>query len=71
MEDRGKRIGQLEQKMNALHSKVNKIQEDVLFIKQSIIELNLKVPRRTKGYLWNSWDDSGQDEAIRNFNLKK
>lgn len=71
MDERQKRIGQLENKMNNLSSKMNKIQEDVVYIKQCVTELNLKVPRRTKGWFTNGWDDSGHEEAIRNFNLKK
>mgnify|MGYP003128524607 CR=1 FL=1 len=52
-------------------SKINKMSEDMAQIKQLVTELNLKVPRRTKGWLFNTWDDSAQDEAIRNFNLKQ
>ena len=71
MDDRQKRIGQIENKVNNLSSKVNKIQEDVIYIKQCVTELNLKVPRRTKGWFSNGWDDSAHEEAIRNFNLNK
>ena len=71
MDERQKRIGQVESKVNGLFTKINKMQEDISIIKNAVVELNLKVPRRQKGYLWNSWADGDQDEVIRDFNLKK
>jgi len=71
MEEKGKRMNQLENKVNSLHSKLNKINEDLTYIKEHITELNLKVPRRTKGWFSSGWDDAGQEEEIRNYKLKK
>lgn len=71
MEEKGKKINQLEQKLNSLHQKLNKQAEDIIYIKDTITEINLKLPRRTKGWFSNGWDDAGHEEEIRNFKLKK
>ena len=70
MDERARKLGQIEAKINSLFQKVNKIQDDISIIKDCVVEVNLKVPRRQKGYLWNSWADEDQDEVIRNFSLK-
>ena len=63
-----KPIVELNKKVHSLHQRFDKLEKEIDLIKNTILELNYKVPERKRGWFYDTWDTPKEKPMVADWN---